>query len=752
MTLIPTIAFALASSRAPMSASKVILGGIPLPLLMFGRLVLAITFLLVGSPWFSFLGALNLVAFPFDCFSAVNLIRKQRRGLAVMAIVNLPLLPPYLLPSIGALILILVLIRGRTATSKGIVIGVAHRAATFTPIYLLDRHSDLRTARRDWVIRRYGPAPVRWDPMGEGNPHLLVAGASGMGKSIFMDYLIAKLLMRGYPVTVIDPLGQYAVFAKMLDDVVRSGNLELIKHTFYTTKPELARSRWQGVRIYSVVESGMNVFKPVAMEPSIQVAEDLSYAINVVERQSLGATQHEEMISGVTWVVRGLLRRETEATARMERPSLWALVERIEERGEELYRKKRYRAYEAIMNLASRLRLLARYLEPKDGALEPKQLEARPGGEERWGELVVVDLSGIQDDDVKAISMELLLRKLRRYISTRSLAPPDRFWFIVIDEAWVLMKHATEYRSVVNEMVREVRNRGVGLILLTQRLGDLSKDALANIGTKIYLKLGEEEDVSDIVEYTGCHLLREAVNQLSSHEGMILKRFAGLDKVADASMFSSSADILLFAKMARLYPDKAAWSEAERGLEQRRNDALKKLEKLGVEATICGSRGEEVKQSKNGMRELAIKKDLKRQKNRLGLTTSLDESIDLIYSVAASSFKVRGNVKILERLSKEELAILVSHTSLILKDRRTLPKESPITRWLQDLRLTISKSSIIFPNNVVLMIVGFINVNEKFKNIARLIAENSCPKCLRLLKVNGKCPMCGREVRQDRRR
>ena len=757
LTLTPAILYLLKCRKLPVSFSKVVVGSFPATILFFARVVLSIACLFSGSVWLSYIATLNLIVLPIDAICFKTLFTKQRRGLALLSLFNIPLLPPYLMPSIGLVVTYLPIMKMKVP--KGIVLGVASHVATYTPIYLLDRSSDIRTAHRDWVIRKYGPAPVTWNPASEGNPHLLVAGASGMGKSTLMYYLIVKLISKGYPVTVLDPLGQYAVLAKVLEEAIRSRNYEKISEMFLTKFPEEAPSKWNGVRIYSIIERGMDVFKPVAGEPAVQVAEDLSYSISIVERQSLGATQHDEIIKRVSETMRATVRRLTRKTAEAERPSLWDLVRRIEQAAEEFYQKRRLRTYEAIMNLAVRIKLLARYLEPKEEPIEPKLLEAKRGENGKWGELVVVDLSGILDDDVKAIAMELLLRKLRRYISTKPLAPPDKPWFIIVDEAWILMRHASEYKSVVNEMIREVRNRGVGLLLLTQRLRDLSRDALANIGTKIYLRLGEGGDVTDIVEYTGCHLLREVMSQLAPHQGIILKRVSTLDRISEATMYTSSADVLLFAKLAHLYPDKELWHKAEQELNERKNRALERLEVEAQEVEV------EVSETNDSANVAVVKKvgredstslthgrmeqNVEQPTSRRAVASrgGFAKEVETFFDIISAALKMCGEEgkRILNMLDKDQVAILFAHLSIRPKN---LSRSDPLTKTLHDLKLTSVENNFIVPKKSLIVIKKTITGNRQLRNTAKAIARNSCPECLTFLQVDGTCPSCGRRWRK----
>lgn len=525
-------------------------------LAIVGRIMVSIAALTVGSPWTSYVGALNLVALPFDIASRAVLVNRNRLGLASAYLCNVVPLPPYLIP-LSVVAYTLTARSRRSIGEEGILIGRARYALSYVPVELVDRYGDLKNISRDWVQRRLGGEYIYWGAGEEGNPHIFVCGASGMGKSTFMYVLITRLLMEGYPVTVIDPLGQYAKFVRAME-IAREGSDEEIMEFFAINDPEVVRSGWGGARVINVVKSGMNVLEPVAGEPDIVVAEDLSYALSVVERQMLGAIQHYNLTECARTVME-------EAAKKGEVPRLSRLAELLEEESKRLQNSKYQRNAESVMNAATRIRLLSRYLEPDGGEpVTPKMLQPRMGefelgedGEElvvKWGELVVLDLSGIQDEDTRRITMEFLLRKLRQHIQMRETGRHRRFWYIVIDEAWRLMtRKGDEYRSVINEMIREVRNKGVALALLTQRATDLDKDALANIGTKVYLKLGDEEDIEALVSYTGCHLLREVIPQMDVHEGLILKRTSDLRKVSEATLYRRATDMMFIAELRRIF-------------------------------------------------------------------------------------------------------------------------------------------------------------------------------------------------------
>ena len=753
-----TITFALLavivvrSRMAIAGLGKLTVGGASATLPIIGRVFIAVLFILLGGDtWTSYFGILNLIALPFDLAMRGILNSRGRAGLAIVPALNMPLFPPYLLQLAVAAYC---LAHKGAGKETGIVIAIARHALAYLPIEVTDRIGDIRRIERDWVLREYGNHPVIWNPVKEGNPHLLICGASGMGKSTLMYYLIVKLLMRGYPVTILDPLGQYAKFAKMLEFVLKKKEYEnLISKVFLVRDPEKAKRGWAGCRIYGVTESGINVLEPVVGEPRIQIAEDLSYALAIVERQTPGATQHYLLTTSAV----NLMGSKRGA-------KLSQLADLLEQAGSKLLKMRRTKAYEAAMNLAMRIRLLSRYLEPDGEPLKPRMLEAKPGDEKngKWGELVVVDLSGIHDDDTRRITIELLLRKLRLYISKRPLAPTSKPWFIVVDEAWTLMRSSSEYRSVVNEMIREVRNRGVAMILLTQRAGDVDKDALANVGTKIYLKLGEESDVEDLVQYTGCHLLREIIHQMDRHEGLILKRFAGVDKVGKASMYRAGADMMLIGRIAHLYPPEKPWKEAEKAIDQAREKAERRIEELTKTAEAHELFQVAVAQTSNaatttsqhsGETKQIEDHGSKTSKQSPSMTPPIEKTITFTPSRRFTKIaKAIGELADIitnidewnnESIPPDKLAILIAHIS---GDREKLDPNDPTAQTL--LRMGLAKRSgeeVILHHRILSLRDQIIRKGDsKIMSLLNKVRRATCPACLMILNSDKTCPSCKR--------
>jgi hypothetical protein len=175
-----------------------------------------------------------------------------------------------------------------------------------------------------------------------------------------------------------------------------------------------------------------------------------------------------------------------------------------------------------------------------------------------WGDLRVIDLSMIHDEDVKAIVAELILRKIAHYIESgkRSMAPSPQKWFIIVDEAWRLLKPGEDgrHRSKLEWLYRVGRNWNVGLVALTQLWSDIGKIA-SNADLQVHLSIADAETVEQLVEYTGLQKLRQLGPQLPKHAALILNRSTtdDLERLAAATLYQGRAKIWVVAEMFRLY-------------------------------------------------------------------------------------------------------------------------------------------------------------------------------------------------------
>jgi DNA helicase HerA-like ATPase len=557
------------------------IGGMGLGYMIFVRLIASVSMFIISGPGaLALASAMSLGALFWDALSARRLKKSFRHFLAAAVLMlNLPFLGIY--PVHLAMIGYAIYSSRRTETipKKGIRLGTGLYALFIGPVEVQNRYGDIISVRRDEEqLIQLNKIPIFWSPEGENgelNSHIVITGKSGAGKSTFVYRMILELLERGHGVTVIDMTGQYVILAKWIIGALlrkpvkmteKGMEIDEEKAKEFPTElervlgrkllrrpvrgelnvPELRRVLEQKFKVFNVVERGIDVFSPVAGEPDLVMADDLSYSISVVERTSLGANQHYYLVSAYHEEC-----QRAREEGRMANISGVArvLVELLSELDDP---RDKY----IVRSLQRRLILLALFLEPNGIPITPSDMEAG-SSETEWGDLRVIDLSSIHDEDVKAIAAELILRKIARYIESgkRSIAPTPQKWFIIVDEAWRLLKPGEDahHRTKLEWLYRVGRNWNVGIIALTQLWSDVGKIA-SNADLQVHLNIADAETVEQLVEYTGLQRLRQLGPQLPRHAALILNRSTtdDLERLAAATLYQGRSKIWVVAEMFRL--------------------------------------------------------------------------------------------------------------------------------------------------------------------------------------------------------
>jgi hypothetical protein len=213
----------------------------------------------------------------------------------------------------------------------------------------------------------------------------------------------------------------------------------------------------------------------------------------------------------------------------------------------------------------------------------------------------VIDLSSIHDEDVKAIVAELILRKIAHYIESgkRSMAPTSQKWFIIVDEAWRLLKPGEDgrHRTKLEWLYRVGRNWNVGIVALTQLWSDIGKIA-SNADLQVHLSIADAETVEQLVEYTGLQKLRQLGPQLPKHAALILNRSTtdDLERLAAATLYQGRAKIWVVAEMFRLYLPSWQVKRVQREIMEEREAINARLNEISAQVLVGRVSGYEAPQ------------------------------------------------------------------------------------------------------------------------------------------------------------
>lgn len=293
---------------------------------------------------------------------------------------------------------------------------------------------------------------VPWNTRLSQNPHLMIIGESGSGKTYATQCLVAELAQAGIPSVIFD-YGQ-GFETETLD-----------RHFRKFTKPQEYLIGEKGLAINPV-----EIFPRDVKGPNT-VATRLSDVFEAVYR--LGDIQRKVLIDAI-------LNLFENRNIRVSDPSSWdsppPTLGDLQQELEQLASDKHYSAYKNAQTVAARLTTFF--------MLNSFQGDASPW---EWSKLLndpqrrvhVLQFRGLEGRTQRVV-IELLLWHLFFYLKSEGQHPLRLY--CVLDEA-----HHLSFRDggPVDSLLREARKFGVGLIFASQQPGDFSPAAFANSASKL---------------------------------------------------------------------------------------------------------------------------------------------------------------------------------------------------------------------------------------------------------------------------
>ena len=298
--------------------------------------------------------------------------------------------------------------------------------------------------------------PVYWNPdpeTGSANPHVLVLGESGFGKTYAISCLLAELAQHRIPSIVFDYSQGFS-----LDN----SPLEFLK---FGDPEELDAGR-NGVNINPL--QGY----PFDLHGSVSIAQRVADTFKRVY-SGIGIQQHAMLRQAVLDVL-----PESDAKERKLPPPFLNLQHQLERyAGDPGHPNRRLAA-----SVASHISTVFLFNTFRSN-----------GQDMQWGQMLrsngrvfVVKLKGLEHSLEKAVT-EFLLWNFIGYVE--SLGPGPLRCFVVLDEAHKL---SFDNGSPAEKLLREGRKFGLGLILASQQPDDFSSVAFANTATKLVFQVGDD--------------------------------------------------------------------------------------------------------------------------------------------------------------------------------------------------------------------------------------------------------------------
>jgi hypothetical protein len=187
-----------------------------------------------------------------------------------------------------------------------------------------------------------------------------------------------------------------------------------------------------------------------------------------------------------------------------------------------------YHIRDAYMGIQSKLKLLLTVFG-KGTSFNLSLLDTS-----RWpGDVrgIILDLSRIRDRYVRAVTMELLLRKIEAFLRSRGplafLKQNFRYTFIMVDEVHEIARSqrwGSEMTvSILEDMAREARSHGAALILVTQRLSDIPDGIRSNMGLWLTLRTDSPYDIEVLQRVVPVGRLPEIVTSMPDGYALVVE-------------------------------------------------------------------------------------------------------------------------------------------------------------------------------------------------------------------------------------
>jgi len=361
--------------------------------------------------------------------------------------------------------------------------------------------SELKMYSEKWEVRRTpSRRPYIYVPERRSNPHVCITGTSGVGKTTTALYMLAEALKHGYRIIVIDPKGD-------ISEAARARGWD---------RP--AGPGGERVLIIDVAEEGVEPLTPILGETMTECLLDLINAMSVVE--AVGANQ------------KSLMLYVGENCERARKMSFREFYEQVSDIVDSIIRGNRlrvgYHIRDAYMGIQSKLKLLLTVFG-KGTSFNLSLLDTS-----RWpGDIrgVILDLSRIRDRYVRAVTMELLLRKIEAFLRSRGplafLKQNFRYTFIMVDEVHEIARSqrwGSEMTvSILEDMAREARSHGAALILVTQRLSDIPDGIRSNMGLWLTLRTDSPYDIEVLQRVVPVGRLSEIVTSMPDGYALVVE-------------------------------------------------------------------------------------------------------------------------------------------------------------------------------------------------------------------------------------
>ncbi len=325
---------------------------------------------------------------------------------------------------------------------------------------------ELRLCRRfgllRWQWKRAYFKRARLDLQRNINPHVMITGESGAGKSNAAKLILKRLAGQGANFVVIDPHAEYAEAAKDLR-----------------------------ASIYDASIHAINIFDLDGLTERERTAEITALFRRIFHLGEVQASTLYRCVSYTYWI----------SNVRDAMPNIHSLLYTIK-----VFKRRARSRPEANVLEGLEKRLLVVAGERFQKSVSIGRI---------MGQRSIFSLSGLHSAEAQTLYMESMLKKIYQSMLASPRGRRQRF-YVVVDEAEKLQDS-----PAVGRLVAEGRKYGIGIIAIAQRAKALDKEIRSNAATMIAFAQKEPEEqgyVANMIaagtEYNRFMEVRKAMREL----------------------------------------------------------------------------------------------------------------------------------------------------------------------------------------------------------------------------------------------
>jgi hypothetical protein len=312
------------------------------------------------------------------------------------------------------------------------------------------------------------------NPSREPNPHIVIVGMSGYGKSTLFKSMLIDIERMGTPAIIFDAHNEH----ERLVTALRG-------------------------KVYDSSRSGINILELNGLSKQERIAEIVSlfkrvYSLGHIQATKLGQCLHYTYRKG-----------EVRGSGPAKPPTMADLVAELV-----IFINNARTASEknTLLHLKEKVSLLSTGAFMRD----PVPMDSLSSG------ISSFSLAGLKSPEARIIYIHELLRRI--YLSMKENGKEQGLrLFIMIDEAQFLL-NSQRGSSVITSMVEEGRKYGAGVIIATHLTSNLDRQILANASTLISFYSRDPAEVNYIAnamsgnESEGRDLIRSKIRTLKQNE------------------------------------------------------------------------------------------------------------------------------------------------------------------------------------------------------------------------------------------